>query len=86
MTARQTLTPVCQTVLATLVAILDVSKIPSNPCFDQFIFEGFLGLSGTFLIFALQPLTVHRFVMARMPTTLATFEQALFGPFTIILQ
>ncbi|KAF8871694.1 CAS/CSE protein, partial [Infundibulicybe gibba] len=73
MTARQTLTPVYQTVLARLVAILGVvSKNPSNPRFDQFIFESLSGLM--------------RFVVAGTPTTLPTFEQALFGPFTIILQ
>ncbi|KAF8875379.1 hypothetical protein BD779DRAFT_1450173 [Infundibulicybe gibba] len=47
------------------------TKNPSNLRFEQFIFECLSGLM--------------RFV-AGTPTTLATFEQALFGPFTIILQ
>ncbi|KAF9472710.1 importin alpha re-exporter [Pholiota conissans] len=72
-TARQTLTPGYERILGRLVAILGViSKNPSNPLFDQYIFESISGLM--------------RFVVAGAPTTLRTFEQALFGPFTIILQ
>lgn len=44
-TARQTLTPVYQQVLQRLVAILDtISKNPSNPNFDQYIFESLSAL------------------------------------------
>ncbi|KAG6917213.1 hypothetical protein DXG01_003418 [Tephrocybe rancida] len=72
-TARQTLTPKFERILARLVAILGViSKNPSNPRFDQFIFESIAGLM--------------RFVVSGTPTTLPVFEQALFGPFTFILQ
>ncbi|CAA7263712.1 unnamed protein product [Cyclocybe aegerita] len=72
-TARQTLTPTYEQVLNRLVTILGViSKNPSNPRFDQFIFESISGLM--------------RFVVAGSPTTLATFERTLFGPFTIIIQ
>ncbi|KAF8452427.1 CAS/CSE protein [Boletus edulis BED1] len=72
-TARQTLTPVYQQVLQRLVAILGIiSKNPSNPSFDQYIFESISALM--------------RFVVHGTPATLPTFEQALFGPFTVILQ
>ncbi|KAF8188046.1 importin alpha re-exporter [Pholiota molesta] len=72
-TARQTLTPGYEQILGRLVTILGViSKNPSNPMFDQYIFESISGLM--------------RFVVGGSPTTLTTFEQALFGPFTIILQ
>ncbi|KIJ59904.1 hypothetical protein HYDPIDRAFT_99775 [Hydnomerulius pinastri MD-312] len=72
-TARQTLSPVYQQVLQRLVNILGIiSKNPSNPNFDQYIFESLSALM--------------RFVVHGNPTTLETFEQALFGPFTFILQ
>jgi exportin-2 (importin alpha re-exporter) len=72
-TARQTLTPVYQQVLQRLVNILGViAKNPSNPNFDQYIFESISALL--------------RFVVSGTPSTLPTFEQALFGPFTFILQ
>ncbi|EIW74080.1 importin alpha re-exporter [Coniophora puteana RWD-64-598 SS2] len=72
-TARQTLTPVYQQTLQRLVQILGtISKNPSNPNFDQYIFESISALI--------------RFVVAGNPSTLPTFEQALFGPFTFILQ
>ncbi|KAI6026014.1 CAS/CSE protein [Pisolithus marmoratus] len=72
-TARQTLTPVYQQVLQRLVAILGViSKNPSNPNFDQYIFESISALM--------------RFVVHGTPSTLPTFEKTLFGPFTFILQ
>ncbi|KAF8839712.1 Cse1-domain-containing protein [Paxillus ammoniavirescens] len=71
--ARQTLTPVYQQVLQRLVNILGIiSKNPSNPNFDQYIFESLSALL--------------RFVVHGTPSTLPTFEQALFGPFTFILQ
>ncbi|KAG5652934.1 hypothetical protein H0H81_003010 [Sphagnurus paluster] len=72
-TARQTLTPGFERTLARLVAILGlISKNPSNPRFDQFIFESIAGLM--------------RFVVSGNAATLPVFEQALFGPFTVILQ
>ncbi|KAF5378153.1 hypothetical protein D9615_007619 [Tricholomella constricta] len=72
-TARQTLTPGFERTLGRLVAILGlISKNPSNPRFDQFIFESIAGLM--------------RFVVSGNAATLQVFEQALFGPFTIILQ
>ncbi|KAF8063522.1 CAS/CSE protein [Lyophyllum atratum] len=72
-TARQTLTPGFERTLGRLVAILGlISKNPSNPRFDQFIFESISGLM--------------RFVVSGNAATLPTFEQTLFGPFTIILQ
>jgi len=44
-TARQTFVPIYQQALARLVAILGViSKNPSNPNFDQYIFESISGL------------------------------------------
>ncbi|KAJ7594086.1 CAS/CSE protein [Mycena floridula] len=73
MTARQSLTPEYQATLTQLVSILGViSRNPSNPKFDQYIFESISGLM--------------RFVVAGTPSTLPTFEETLFGPFTIILQ
>ncbi|OJA14948.1 hypothetical protein AZE42_03705 [Rhizopogon vesiculosus] len=72
-TARQTLTPVYQQILQRLVNVLGIiAKNPSNPNFDQYIFESISALL--------------RFVVSGTPSTLPTFEQALFGPFTYILQ
>ncbi|KAH0580356.1 hypothetical protein H2248_001858 [Termitomyces sp. 'cryptogamus'] len=72
-TARQTFTPTFEQILTRLVAILGlISKNPSNPRFDQFIFESISGLM--------------RFVVSGNASTLPIFEQALFGPFTFILQ
>ncbi|KAJ8091228.1 importin-alpha export receptor [Marasmius tenuissimus] len=72
-TARQTLTPGYEALLNRLVGILGViSSNPSNPKFDQYIFESISALM--------------RFVVSSSSQTLATFEQVLFGPFTIILQ
>ncbi|KAK0446106.1 CAS/CSE protein [Armillaria borealis] len=72
-TAREGLIPRYEQTLARLVAILGViSKNPSNPKFDQYIFESISGLI--------------RFIASGNPAYLATFEQALFGPFTVILQ
>ncbi|KAF7308719.1 Importin N-terminal domain-containing protein [Mycena chlorophos] len=72
-TARQTLTPVHEDVLVRLVTILGtISKNPSNPLFDQYIFESISGLM--------------RFVVEGTPATLPTFENNLFGPFTFIIQ
>ncbi|CAK5267603.1 unnamed protein product [Mycena citricolor] len=72
LTARQTLTPAYEQTLGRLVGILGViSQNPSNPLFDQYIFESISGLM--------------RFVVEGSPGTLSTFESALFGPFTIII-
>ncbi|KAF8596041.1 hypothetical protein BDV93DRAFT_79575 [Ceratobasidium sp. AG-I] len=72
-TARQTLTPNFATILAKLVAILGViSQNPSNPNFNQYCFESISALM--------------RFVCASNPQAVAQFEEALFGPFTIIIQ
>ena len=44
-TSRQTLTPIYERTLQRLVAILGViSKNPSNPNFDQYIFESISAL------------------------------------------
>lgn len=73
-TARQTLaTTGYEQILQRLVGILGViSKNPSNPNFDQYIFESLSALM--------------RFVVPANPSSLSTFEANLFGPFTIILQ
>ncbi|KAJ7050487.1 importin alpha re-exporter [Mycena amicta] len=72
-TSRQTLTPVHEALLGRLVTILGIiSKNPSNPLFDQYIFESISGLM--------------RFVVEGSPATLPNFENHLFGPFTYILQ
>ncbi|TFK45700.1 importin alpha re-exporter [Heliocybe sulcata] len=72
-TARQTLTPVYQQVLSRLVNILGIiSQNPSNPSFDQYIFESISALI--------------RFVVAGNPDTLSVFEETLFGPITVIMQ
>ncbi|KAI0648900.1 Cse1-domain-containing protein [Trametes meyenii] len=72
-TARAELVNGYERLLQRLVAVLGaISKNPSNPNFDQYIFESISALM--------------RFVVQAKPDTLRTFEQALFGPFTIILQ
>ncbi|KAE9399137.1 Cse1-domain-containing protein [Gymnopus androsaceus JB14] len=72
-TARQSLTPGYEQILNRLVAILGViSKNPSNPKFDQYIFESLSALM--------------RFVTAGSPETIPTFEGVLFAPFTYIIQ
>lgn len=91
LTARQTLTPTYQQILARLVNILGIiSKNPSNPHFDQFIFECISGLMryimNDMLSISLLMKFCFRFVVAGSPNTLPTFEQALFNPFTFILQ
>ncbi|KAE9390040.1 Cse1-domain-containing protein [Gymnopus androsaceus JB14] len=70
---RQSLTPGYEQILNRLVAILGViSKNPSNPKFDQYIFESLSALM--------------RFVTAGSPDTIPTFEGVLFAPFTCIIQ
>ncbi|KAK2460740.1 hypothetical protein APHAL10511_007210 [Amanita phalloides] len=72
-TARQSLTPVYENILGRLVGILGIiSKNPMNPNFDHYLFESISALM--------------RFVVAGSPKALAAFEQALFLPFTVILQ
>ncbi|KAK7678006.1 hypothetical protein QCA50_018946 [Cerrena zonata] len=73
MTARSSLAAGYEKTLQRLVQILGViSRNPSNPNFDQYIFESISALM--------------RFIVAGNPASLPTFEQALFGPATIILQ
>ncbi|KAF5343738.1 hypothetical protein D9756_011534 [Leucocoprinus leucothites] len=103
LTARQTLTPGYQEILSRFVNILGtIAKNPSNPHFDQYIFESIAGLMRYFTFFdkvssfdsiskyddLFDPISSlnSRFVVAGSPTTLPIFEQALFGPFTFILQ
>ncbi|GAA5958061.1 hypothetical protein JCM21900_003574 [Sporobolomyces salmonicolor] len=72
-TARQALSPVYTTVLQHLTGILgEISKNPSNPKFNHFTFESISALI--------------RFITAGNPSTLSTFESALFPPFHLILQ
>lgn len=72
-TARGSLMSTFERTLGRLVGVLGViSKNPSNPHFDQYTFESLSGLM--------------RFIVAASPATLPIFEQALFQPFTIILQ
>ncbi len=89
-TAREGLTPRYDQTLARLVAILGViSKNPSNPKFDQYIFESISGLIRSVFLPVLRLaciLHLVRFIASGNPAYLATFEQALFGPFTVILQ
>ncbi|KAF8875367.1 hypothetical protein BD779DRAFT_1678271 [Infundibulicybe gibba] len=61
-------------------------KKPQQPALRPVYLWEFVWAYGMFSIFALQPLIVRRFATAGTPATLATFEQALFGPFTVILQ
>ncbi|KAH8833705.1 Cse1-domain-containing protein [Flagelloscypha sp. PMI_526] len=73
MTTKSGLVSGFEPLLNRLVVILGViSKNPSNPNFDQYIFETISALM--------------RFVVNGNPVTLPTFENALFGPFTIIIQ
>jgi exportin-2 (importin alpha re-exporter) len=72
-TTRSGLVPSYTTILQHLVAILgEISKNPSNPKFNHFTFESISALV--------------RFVTASQPSTLASFEAALFPPFHLILQ
>ncbi|KAM0791591.1 hypothetical protein ACM66B_006034 [Microbotryomycetes sp. NB124-2] len=73
LTARQSLTPVYQTVLQRLTRILgEISKNPSNPKFNHFTFESISALI--------------RFITIGNPAALADFESSLFPPFQSILQ
>jgi exportin-2 (importin alpha re-exporter) len=89
-TARQTLTPVYEQILSRLIGILGaISRNPSNPNFDQYIFESISGLMRSFHYITLMPFSyvaLGRFIVNGTPATLLIFERLLFGPFTIILQ
>ena len=72
-TAKQGLVGEYVIVLQRLVDILrKVAPNPSNPNFEQYIFESISGLI--------------RFIGATMPDSITVFESALFPPFTEILQ
>ncbi|KAJ3492037.1 hypothetical protein NLI96_g338 [Meripilus lineatus] len=72
-TARASLYPQSRSIMERLVGILGViSRNPSNPNFDQYIFESISALI--------------RYSVGADKSALSIFEQALFGPFTIILQ
>jgi len=77
--------------LQRLVGILGVtSKNPSNPNFDQYLFESLSGLmrqvKGREDSLCSRLTRSYRFVAAANPATVPTFERQLFGPFTFILQ
>ncbi|TDL23186.1 Cse1-domain-containing protein [Rickenella mellea] len=73
LTARQTLTPGYMRILQRLIAIVGaICKNPSNPYFDQYVFESISA--------------IIRFVVAGNPQTLPQIEEVLFGPLTIIVQ
>lgn len=91
-TARQSLaTTAYDRILQRLVGILGVTSTnPSNPNFDQYLFESLSGLmrqvkerKSSLLI---RLTSVRRFVAGADPTTVPVFEGQLFGPFTFILQ
>ena len=92
-TARSAFANGYEQILQRLVAILGViSKNPSNPNFDQYIFESISALM-RYVHVCIQrqvgsPYLTYRnrFVVQANPSTLPRFEQALFGPFTIIIQ
>ncbi|KAI0283530.1 CAS/CSE protein [Russula brevipes] len=75
-TAKQGLGEAYADVLRRLVSILRViSKNPSNPNFDQYLFESISGL-----ILRVQ------FIGGALPDSISIFEPTLFPPFTEILQ
>jgi exportin-2 (importin alpha re-exporter) len=91
LTAKQALVPAHARTLQRLVGILGVvSKNPSNPNFDQCLFESISALLRCVPVIACvlggAANKGRRFVVAGQPDTLASFEQALFGPFTFIIQ
>ncbi|KZS89199.1 Cse1-domain-containing protein [Sistotremastrum niveocremeum HHB9708] len=72
-TARQSLTPHFAQILQRLIGILGViSKNPSNPNFDQYLFESIAALI--------------RFITSGNLQTLTVFEEALLQPLMFILQ
>ncbi|KAI5122027.1 hypothetical protein M0805_008018 [Coniferiporia weirii] len=73
LTARTTLATDYENLLRRLVGILGaIAKNPSNPNFDQYLFESISALI--------------RFTVAASPQTLPAFEQGLFTPMIFILQ
>ncbi|KAJ1659706.1 importin-alpha export receptor [Dispira simplex] len=71
--AREQVVPVSPVVLAKLAAIVEmVSKNPSNPQFNHYLFESIAVLA--------------RFTVSANPEMVTSFEQALFPPFQYILQ
>ena len=91
-TARQSLaTTAYDQIVQRLVGILGVtSKNPSNPNFDQYLFESISGLmrqvKGQKHSLLSWLTRLCRFVAAANPATVTAFERQLFGPFTFILQ
>lgn len=77
LTARTTLTPFAQPILGQLTAILaEVAKNPSNPRFNQFLFESIASLVRFVTVDAGDEVTAR----------LEPLEQTLFPPFTAILE
>ncbi|THH29169.1 hypothetical protein EUX98_g5041 [Antrodiella citrinella] len=75
-TARSSLAPGFERTLHRLVAILGViSRNPSNPKFDQYIFESISAF-----------VSLYRFVVGANRNALPTIEQALFGPCTVLVR
>lgn len=78
LTARSTLAAFATPILGQLTAILvEVAKNPSNPRFNQFLFES---------IAALVRFVTQGVAPAELPARLEPMEQSLFPPFTVILQ
>lgn len=72
-TSREQIAPAVRSVLQHLGGILtNIAKNPSNPRFSQYAFESLA--------------TLIRFTTAANPSSVEQFEQALFPPFTAILQ
>lgn len=71
--AKQELVPAAETVLSRLNRIIEhISKNPSNPRFNHYLFESLSALI--------------RFVCAANVALVGSFEGVLFGPFQAILQ
>ncbi|KAH9023317.1 Cse1-domain-containing protein [Lactarius hengduanensis] len=78
-TAKQALVGESVDVLRRLVSILrNISQNPSNPNFDQYIFESISGL--------ILRVHVSLFIGATVPDSITVFEASLFPLFTEILQ
>jgi exportin-2 (importin alpha re-exporter) len=71
-TSRQGMTPYVNIIMSKLTNILAiVSKNPSNPRFNHYVFESIGALI--------------RFICPSSPAAVAEFENLLFGPFQVIL-
>jgi exportin-2 (importin alpha re-exporter) len=71
-TSRQGMTPYVNVIMSKLTNILAiVSKNPSNPRFNHYVFESIGALI--------------RFICPSSPAAVAEFENLLFGPFQVIL-